>query len=222
MLFQIGDPVYFTAAYTDSGVGKTGLTVTCTVWQVTASGSSLLVNAQPATEVGGGIYRYTLAADATTQQASLIAVFVTAGAVDQPHLYANAEVGYWSELIDVPISSRAVEGSVSVVSSVATGGALTLFAGADYAEELANEIQFTISTPTDYTGATVTLKVGGALSKVGVITSSSPSEITVEFKPTALETAALQVGRYMYQVQVALAGKETVTVRGVCVVEKKL
>lgn len=222
--FQSGETVIFLAFFTENRVGKAGLTdVTATIHHETTSASTLVVDAAPCTDVGGGFYKYVLT-DPPNTVGVLRVRFVTADtAVDAKELvtatpYAQA----WTNRLDVTVGSRAVEGSVTVVSPVASGASLTLFAGADYADELANKIQFTISTPTDYSGATVTLKIGGAFSTTGVITASSPSQITVEFKPTAAETATLKLGRATYQVQIALAGKETVTVRGVCNVEKKL
>lgn len=222
--FQSGETVIFLAFFTENHVGKAGLTdVTVTIHHETAAASDLVVNAASCTDVGDGFYKYALTNPPST--AGVLRVrFVTADTtVDAKELvtatpYAQA----WTDRIDVAIGSRAVEGSVTVVSPVASGSSLTLFAGADYSEELANEIQFTISTPTDYSGATVTLKIGSAFSKTGVITESTPSQITASFEPTADETAALRLGRTTYQVQVALSGKETVTVRGTCNVEKKL
>lgn len=90
MIAKSGASLVFYAFYTDSGAGKTGLAdVTVDVWEVARDGTAAEVaTAQAATEVGDGLYRYILAAGTVDAAAEYIAVFKTAGTVDQAHLPA--------------------------------------------------------------------------------------------------------------------------------------
>lgn len=89
MLEQQGNSVTFYAFYTDDGDGKTGLTVTIDVWEVKKDGTATeIVTAGNATEIGDGLYLYLLAAGSVDEEGEYLAVFKTAGTVDQAHLPA--------------------------------------------------------------------------------------------------------------------------------------
>lgn len=102
---QIGVALDFFAFYTASKLGKTGLTVTCTVRDRTGSA---VVTAQAATELAGGLYRYTLTSGNNTAEGEYIAVFTTTDTtVDQrdiPALWAVQKGGI--ENLDAAVSSR--------------------------------------------------------------------------------------------------------------------
>ncbi|MDL1924314.1 hypothetical protein FBQ95_17050 [Chloroflexi bacterium CFX3] len=224
MLFQVGDAVYWVAAYTESGVAKTGLTdVTCTVWQVTASANTVIANAQPAVEVGGGLYKFVLPAAANTEQATLIARFSTADStVDAKEIYGSAVAGYWAQLVDAAISTRLAAGAtVSVTQPVAADGSLILYID-DNAPALGTEIQLNLTdTPADYSDAIAVLKIGSSLSTIGVVTGNS-SNITAVFTITSEQKAALGVGQHPYQMHITKTGLNTVTVDGQASIKKTL
>lgn len=105
MLEQQGNALTFVAFYTESKVGKTGLTVTLDLWE----GTNEIVTGGSATEIGDGLYYYTLASGSVDANALYIAVFKTATTtVDQQHIPALWIVGRtWVANVDGTISSRA-------------------------------------------------------------------------------------------------------------------
>ena len=109
-LEQIGQPVIFYAFYTDSGSGKTGLTVTADVWEVIADGTATeIASAQAATEIGDGLYRYRVVGASIDAQAEYICVFkCTVGTCDQAHIPALGVIGKgWVENVDAARSTLA-------------------------------------------------------------------------------------------------------------------
>lgn len=85
MIEQIGNALTFWAFYVASKAGKTGLTVTVDVWK----NSVEIVTAGSATEVGDGLYKYTLASGSVDAEGDYIAVFHTTDtSVDQKDLPA--------------------------------------------------------------------------------------------------------------------------------------
>jgi hypothetical protein len=90
MLENLSQSVTFYAFFTAARQGKTGLTVTVDVRR----GTTLVVTAAVATEVGGGLYRYTLGSGNTGTAESYAAVFKTTDAtVDQQHVPSLWVVG---------------------------------------------------------------------------------------------------------------------------------
>ncbi len=88
-LEQTGNAITFYAFYTDSGQGKTGLTVTASVIEVQVDGTATeIVTDAAATEVGRGVYRYLLASGSVGEEGEYIAIFETSGTVDQDHIAA--------------------------------------------------------------------------------------------------------------------------------------
>lgn len=102
---QIGVALDFFAFYTAGKLGVTGLNVSCTVRD---RAGTVLANAQTATEIGGGLYRYTLAAGSNTVEGECIAVFTTATTtVDQrdiPALWVVSKGGI--ENLDAAVTTR--------------------------------------------------------------------------------------------------------------------
>lgn len=105
MIEQIGVAVKFAAFFVASKVGKTGLTVTVDVWR---PDGTQIVTGGSATELGGGVYTYTLASGSVTSEGEYFAVFKTSDAtVDQQHIPALWVVGRAGvENLDAAISTR--------------------------------------------------------------------------------------------------------------------
>jgi hypothetical protein len=106
---QIGNAVIFYGFYTLDGLGATGLAVTADVWKVEADGTATeIASAQPATEIGDGLYRYRVVGASIDVRAEYVAVFKTVGVVDQAHIAAIWVVGKtWVENMDVASSTLA-------------------------------------------------------------------------------------------------------------------
>jgi hypothetical protein len=113
MIEQVGNALVFLAFYTAAKLGKTGLTITCTVRK--ASDGSAVVTGQAAIEVGDGFYKYTLAPGSNTAEEMLVARFTTADTtVDQrdiPALWCIQKAGV--ENLDAAISSRPTAAAVA-------------------------------------------------------------------------------------------------------------
>ena len=118
MLEQIGNTLTFYAFYTASKVGKTGLTVTVNVRRGTTS----VVTGGSATEIGDGLYAYTLASGSVTAENEYTAVFKTSDtSVDQqdiPALWAVGRAGI--EDLDAAISTRLASSSYSAPPNAAS------------------------------------------------------------------------------------------------------
>jgi hypothetical protein len=123
-IIQGGVDLPLVAHYTLSGASATGLTVTVNALRLRAGSWSEVVTAGAATEVGRGLYAYTVD-DALVAAGDIFAyVFVTAGSVDQADLaglsaveanYTATRAGY----LDAAISTRAVPADVPAASVVA-------------------------------------------------------------------------------------------------------
>ena len=106
MLTQLSEPLVFRAYYRIGGTGKPGLAdVTATVY---GPSGAVLVSAQAATEIGGGLYQYILSGSYTVIAGAYTALFSTANAtVNTQQLAAEWLVGdNWLQSIDAAISSR--------------------------------------------------------------------------------------------------------------------
>lgn len=127
---QLANAITFWAHYIATKVGKTGLTVTVDVWELTQTGTATeIVTAGSATEVGDGLYRYVLAAGSVDAVGDYIAVFKTADAtVDQQHIAHAISVGRAGiEALDATVIATAVRDVALAGSTGGTaGGALQL------------------------------------------------------------------------------------------------
>lgn len=105
MLEQQGHALPFEAFFTESKLGKTGLTPTVDVFENT----TLIISSGISTEVGRGLYYYQLPAINVDADALYTAVFrTTYSGVDQRDIPAMWIVGRdWVDNIDTLISSRA-------------------------------------------------------------------------------------------------------------------
>ena len=105
---QLSNAITFYVFYTANKVGKTGLTVTIDVWEVTQAGTATeIVTGGSATQIGDGLYKYTLASGSVDSVGEYLAVFKTSDAtVDQqdiPALWIVGRAGI--ENLDASISA---------------------------------------------------------------------------------------------------------------------
>lgn len=117
----------FYGFFVASKAGKTGLTPTCTVYR--AATGAVVANAQAATEIGLGLYRYT---HTDAVEGDYVAVFVTADAtVDAQNVPALASVAV--PRIDAAVSTRlATAGYTTPPTAAAISDAVWEEATADH------------------------------------------------------------------------------------------
>jgi len=163
-LEQIGNAVTFYGFYTNNGLGATGLTVTADVWEVQTDGTATeLQSAAAATEIGDGLYRYILASGSVDAEGEYLAVFKTAGSVDQAHIAAIWTVNRAGiDNLDAAISGIAdavhdevIEGTLTyrqitrivlaVLAGISTGGGTTSVAFRNVADD-ADRVAATVTT----------------------------------------------------------------------------
>ena len=86
MIEQLNNSIVFYAFFSESKLGKTGLTVTV---DVRNPAGTLVVTAGSAVEVGGGLYKYTLSSASVITEGEYTAVFkTTTTSVDLQHIPA--------------------------------------------------------------------------------------------------------------------------------------
>lgn len=126
---QTGNAITFRAFFTESKVGKTGLTVTV---DVRDPSGTLIVADGIATETGGGLYRYTLASGSVTTEGEYTCIFKTStGTVDQQHIPTLWVVGRAGvEHLDASINAVKAKTDNLPASPAAVGSAMTLASGA--------------------------------------------------------------------------------------------
>jgi hypothetical protein len=114
MIEQLNNSVKFMSFFTSSKVGKTGLTVTIDVFN--PSGTKIVTDGS-CTEIGDGIYVYTLASTNTSSEGEYIAVFKTSDSSvdmqDIPSLWVIGRAGV--EHLDGNISDKATQTSVNAI-----------------------------------------------------------------------------------------------------------
>ena len=105
MIEQQGNALKFLAYFVASKQGKTGLTVTC---DVRNPAGTLVQTGASATEIGGGLYSYTLSSGSVTSEGEFTAIFKTSDTtVDQQHLPSLWVVGKAGvENLDAAVSTR--------------------------------------------------------------------------------------------------------------------
>ncbi len=120
MLEQIGNALTFYAFFGASKVGKTGLTVTVNVRRGTTS----VVSGGSATEIGDGLYYYTLSSGSVTSENEYSAVFKTSDTtVDQkdiPALWVVGKAGI--EDLDAAVSTAVSAGGDMWATDLVGGG----------------------------------------------------------------------------------------------------
>lgn len=119
MLTKKGVALTFYAFYVASKVGKTGLTVTVDVYEQTTG--TPIVSGGSATEIGGGLYYYTLASGSVDASGAYIAVFKTAdSSVDQQHIPALWVTDTELLNLDAAVSSRLPTASYTAAPAAGT------------------------------------------------------------------------------------------------------
>jgi len=105
MLTKQGVALTFYAFYVASKAGKTGLTVTLDVFETTSG--TPIVSAGSATELGDGLYYYTLASGSVDASGAYVAVFKTAdSSVDQQWIPALWVTDTELKNLDAAVSTR--------------------------------------------------------------------------------------------------------------------
>lgn len=117
MLEQQGNALTAVAFYTETKVGKTGLTVTCDVYELNST--TPIVSGGSATELGGGAYYYTLSSGSVDADALYLFIFKTSTtSVDQQWIPALWVVGRtWVNNVNATVSSRSSHTAADVWSS---------------------------------------------------------------------------------------------------------
>ena len=120
MIEQVGNALLAFGLFTENRVGKTGLTVTCTVRRIVAGGGvTALVSGAAATEVGQGLYLYELGAGSVTLEGLYVFTFATAGDADQLEMSTAWAVGKAGvEHLDGNISDTAVAQAEDIAAAV--------------------------------------------------------------------------------------------------------
>jgi len=120
MLEQANVTIIFYGFYTASGVGKTGLTPTFTLYKDKTAAP--VVSAANATELAGGFYYYEYAG---TTEGFLVGKFITADAtVDQKEIPAIMLIGKAGvENLDASISTRAAQDELDALKGEGWAGA---------------------------------------------------------------------------------------------------
>ena len=138
MLTKQGVALTFYAFYVASKVGKTGLTVTLDVFEGTTG--TPIVTAGSATELGDGLYYYTLASGSVDAAGAYVAVFKTAdSSVDQQHIPALWITDTELKNLDAAVSTRLASASYTApldasATQTAAAAALTAYDAATAAD----------------------------------------------------------------------------------------
>ena len=222
----------FFAFFIENQIGKTGLTVTVDVRNV--STGSLVVNNQSATEIGSGFYKYTYSATS----GDYVAVFKTATTtVDLMHfpdwavqrIVQNPTVDEIIAGIPDPLTNT-VPGSyqsgtagralgmlgttyiVDVVQPVLTTGEILLRTGDSYYAVDGRSFDFSSTSWPDLTGATdVKFKCKSVSINASVIASGTGSQtVRVEFTKANVDTIKAS-GATRYEIDATLANTHPIT-----------
>ncbi len=122
MIEQVSNAITFYAQFLVSGAGAEGLTITCTVKK--GSDGSAVATAQAATELFGGLYKYTVAGGLTGAEDDYLAVFNeqadTADQTDVPAMWAMGRAGVENLDANVAGVETKVDTAIADVGSLDT------------------------------------------------------------------------------------------------------
>lgn len=121
----VGNNLDFAALFVHQGEPHTGLTVTVDVYRTVTAGTTKIVSAASATEIGSGLYGYRLPSASNTVEAVYLAAFYTSTQVDNHMVVDRWTVGKAAvENLDTTVSSRvgAGAGATSWTATVQTSG----------------------------------------------------------------------------------------------------
>lgn len=192
-------------AYDLSDTPVTGLTDIQV--DVYAPDNNQVVTDGTATEIGGGLYFYDVAANLIDQVGGYPFIFYTPGGdVDVPRKRGVFTVGESLDalaFLDVAVSTRALAGStVSVSSPTAQNGDFRTVQGRDYSPVIDTAIIWTLTNPPGITPTTVTF----TCSDLEFSKACSYSSPTITLTLTAAELAALSTGVYSFNVEAIISG----------------
>lgn len=224
MLETQGVALKFYAHFVESKVGKTGLTVTVDVYRNGVE----IVTAAAATEVGDGLYSYTLAAGSNNAEGEYIAIFKTATTtVDQREIPALWVVDKGQvELIDDIKSQtdRIGSAAATILSPVLVNRDVEITAGDDYDADESRALEWSTQNETDWptlTGATIQMAirpVAGTITDTddfgtGSVVTGTGANKKVRVELTSAETTSLSTGKraYEYDLQATLSNARKVT-----------
>lgn len=222
-LEQIGNAITFYVFYSAGKVGKTGLTVTVNVRR----GSTSVVTGGAASEVGDGLYSYTLASGSVSAEDLYTAVFKTGDtSVDQrdiPALWVIGKAGV--ENLDASLASIKAQTDLISVDNVSftaptdpITGDLTLVRGDDYTLDSGRPLPtwasddwaaFSLST-----ALSVTFKARTPYSETIFAQAASVlSDTQVAVELTSAQTGAFAAGHdaYRFDLEAVLATGSVVT-----------
>lgn len=180
MLEQVSNAVKFLAFFSAGKQGAENLAVTVDVY---GPAGSLIVTADAATEIGGGVYSYVLPQELTSVVGEYVAVFkTTSSLVDQQHLPALWVLGRAGiEHLDMDVSDaddldkqvpgafasgtagaalgRLLDAQIQVSGPAQQSGSdLLVFIGDDYSAADGRAWEFESATFPDLTGAAITAR----------------------------------------------------------------
>lgn len=170
MLEQQANALEFAAFYTESKLGKTGLTVTADVYE----GASIIVTGASATEIGGGLYKYSLASGSVDANAHYYAVFKTSTTtVDQQWIPALWIIGRtWVNNADAATTTRApASTALSNVQWTSARAALL-----DNLDTLLSTLQSTILAAITALASAAAIALAVWANPVRTLTSRAPSQ----------------------------------------------
>lgn len=171
MIEQTANAITFYFTFVESKLGKTGLTTAVYIYR--KSDLSVIVNGLAGSELGRGVYYYTLASGSTGTPSDYIGIAETATtSVDCRAAFALWVVGPdWVENLDAPISETAVPGDAMTLTQSALALAQSL----------------TGSTISIYRGDTLTINFTG----LGNLASRTALYFTVKDDRNKADSAAL-------------------------------
>lgn len=153
MIQQKAKALTFYGMFTESKVGKTGLTVTVDVYEGTTAAP--IVSNGNATELAGGLYYYTLSSGSNDANGMYIAVFKTATTtVDLRHVPAAYMIPTWTD----EVSAVKQKTDNLPASPAAVGSAMTLADDAITADKFDESTAFPLKSAD--TGATAVARTG--------------------------------------------------------------
>lgn len=165
---------------------------------------------------GEALYLLTLSTGHTDTLGRLEISLSATGYYMKPRSYMVVPANVWDSLfgadklqVDVGVPSFTVASAVS-----ASGDAIELVQGDDYANGDARALSWSSTSWPDLTSASVTLYVkqgAGVVDIAGSVVSAGGATQTVRVEPTAIETAALDAGMEKFHLEAVLDGGHVVT-----------
>ena len=192
MIQKLGVPLTFYFFFVESKLGKTGLTVTADVYETPSNGASAsIVSGGACTEIGGGLYKYVLAAGSVDANGEYAAVGKTSTTtVDAQWVPALWTTPAWLTTL--------AAASVSFTSPIADDGTITLVRGDDYFEVDGAALNFTFTGLPSIAGGSIKLTFRPANRAPIVYTGTVLSATQARWELTAAQTRVRESGSPAY------------------------